>query len=117
MWAKYEAGAEPGAKALAGMAAAGADVLFVLTGERTPGSPGLDVSEQLLVDNYRRCKPDGKAHLVQTSALLAAGIDTAAARPRSAKSAESGTRQTSKGANAVQVAHAGGNVTVERVRR
>ncbi|WP_431287495.1 helix-turn-helix transcriptional regulator [Roseateles chitinivorans] len=31
MWAKYEAGSEPGAKALAGMAAAGVDVIYVLT--------------------------------------------------------------------------------------
>lgn len=36
MWAKYEAGSEPGAKALAGMAAAGVDVIYVLTSTQTP---------------------------------------------------------------------------------
>lgn len=41
MWAKYEAGSEPGAKALARMAAAGADVLYILHGTR--------LSEQELV--------------------------------------------------------------------
>ena len=35
MWAKYEAGAEPGAKALTGMAAVNVDVLYILTGTRT----------------------------------------------------------------------------------
>lgn len=35
MWAKYEAGAEPGAKAIAGMFAAGFDVKFILTGIRS----------------------------------------------------------------------------------
>lgn len=34
MWAKYESGSEPGAKAIAGMITAGIDVKFVLTGIR-----------------------------------------------------------------------------------
>lgn len=34
MWAKYEAGAEPGAKALAEMAKSHVDVTYILTGER-----------------------------------------------------------------------------------
>lgn len=34
MWAKYEAGAEPGARALAALAEAGFDALYVLTGKR-----------------------------------------------------------------------------------
>lgn len=34
MWAKWEAGAEPGAKALAAMAANGIDVLYILTGQQ-----------------------------------------------------------------------------------
>lgn len=37
MWAKYEAGSEPGAKALAGMAAEGVDVIYVLTGQQALG--------------------------------------------------------------------------------
>lgn len=39
MWAKYEAGAEPGAAALARLAAHGVDVLYVLTGTRAGATP------------------------------------------------------------------------------
>lgn len=38
MWAKYEVGAEPGAKVLAALAAEGVDVDYILTG--TPARPG-----------------------------------------------------------------------------
>lgn len=34
MWARYEAGADPGATELARMAAAGMDVLYIITGTR-----------------------------------------------------------------------------------
>lgn len=74
MWAKYESGAEPGAKALAGMAAMGVDVHYVLVGERDASRPALDASERVLLEHYRRCSPEGRAHLVQSSALLAAGL-------------------------------------------
>jgi transcriptional regulator with XRE-family HTH domain len=70
---------------LAALAAAGTDVLYVITGSRDPDLPALDTSERLLVDNYRRCGPEGRAHLVQTSALLAAGMgapNAPAAQPR-----------------------------------
>jgi transcriptional regulator with XRE-family HTH domain len=70
---------------IAALAAAGTDVLYVITGSRDPELPALDTSERLLIDNYRRCGHEGRAHLVQTSALLAAGMgppNAPAAQPR-----------------------------------
>lgn len=43
MWAKYEGGSEPGAEVLARAQVAGVDVLYVLTGQRTP-QPGMTQS-------------------------------------------------------------------------
>ena len=74
MWARYEGGSEPGAKALAGMAAAGADVVYILIGERSSAQPAHDAAEQVLLDSYRRCAAQARQHLIQTAALLAAGI-------------------------------------------
>lgn len=50
---------------------------WVLTGDG--GAPALEAAEQLLVENYRRCTGPAKANLVQTSALLAAGLGEAEA--------------------------------------
>ena len=47
MWARYEAGAEPGANALSALAAAGADVLYILTGERSGAALSKDEGELL----------------------------------------------------------------------
>lgn len=74
MWAKYEGGAEPGAKALAGMAEMGIDVHYVLTGRPPVDRPLLDATERALVEAYRRCGPEARANLVQSAALLAAGF-------------------------------------------
>jgi transcriptional regulator with XRE-family HTH domain len=54
MWARYEGGAEPGAKALAGMAVAGADVLYILTGQRSQPVSASAISEgdRILLDNF-----------------------------------------------------------------
>ena len=72
--AKYEKGlATPSAAYLAAIAAAGADVLYILTGQRTEGTAS-DPAEQVLLDSYRRCKPDAKANLIQMAALLSAGV-------------------------------------------
>ena len=76
MWARYEGGSEPGAKGLAGIAAAGADVLYILTGQRNPTMPALDAAEQVLLDSYRRCKPEARVNLIQTAALLSAGLSS-----------------------------------------
>lgn len=53
MWAKWEAGAEPGAKALAAMAANGIDVLYILTGQRLTGARR-DEGEFMLGDAAER---------------------------------------------------------------
>lgn len=78
MWAKYEAGAEPGAKALAGMVLMGVDVIYILTGQldQSAASP-LAQDEAVLLDSYRRCTPAARGNLIQTAALLAAGVSTA----------------------------------------
>lgn len=111
--AKYEKGlATPSAAYLAAIAAAGADVLYILTGQRTEGTAS-DPAEQVLLDSYRRCKPDAKANLIQTAALLSAGID--AATPKRASASSSGVQVgnlTSTHDGAVQVGYAGGNVRV-----
>jgi len=70
MWAKYEKGAEPGAKALARMLAAGIDVLYVLTGERTaPEQDTLSPRERALVDNYRHTHPDQRKFIEQAAVI------------------------------------------------
>ena len=53
--AKYEKGlATPGAAYLAAIAAAGADVLYILTGQRTPvaGAVPISAGDQVLLDNF-----------------------------------------------------------------
>jgi transcriptional regulator with XRE-family HTH domain len=42
------------------LSAAGADVLYILTGERS-GSAALTPQESALLDNYRHCSPDAQA--------------------------------------------------------
>lgn len=107
--AKYEKGlAMPGAAYLAAIAAAGADVLYILTGQRNGGA-ATDPAEQVLLDSYRRCKPDAKANLIQTAALLSAGMDAA---PKKRASAVQVGNLTSTHEGAVQVGYAGGNVRV-----
>jgi len=57
---RYERGENiPGGDVLAKMAEAGADVLYILTGNRTP-LPGLTHEESALLDNYRHSPPDGR---------------------------------------------------------
>lgn len=75
MWGKYERGkAVLGSEVLFRFAAAGADIQYVVTGIRSGTVPALDTAERLLLENYRRCTPKAQANLVQTSALLAAGL-------------------------------------------
>lgn len=67
----------PTAVQLAQLAAAGADVLYILTGQRTGGaSPpaparALARDEEILLDNYRHCPPDARAAIKATSDALA----------------------------------------------
>jgi transcriptional regulator with XRE-family HTH domain len=64
--ANYEKGKRmPDAAYLAAIAAAGADVAYILTGVRTgeasaPPAPDLTPREAALLDNYRGCDEEGK---------------------------------------------------------
>lgn len=100
----YEAGeTSPSAKLLAALTSMGSDVGYLLTGERTGGvQPALDAAERVLLDNYRRCKPEGQAHLIQSSALLSAGL-ASAAPPAQAKPRPKA--QVSSGASVTQTFH------------
>lgn len=65
---------------LAAFAAAGVDVLYVVTGQRSQGAAEVDLlpaDERVLVDAYRRCNADAKRNLIQTAALLSAGMPSA----------------------------------------
>ncbi|WP_304351038.1 helix-turn-helix domain-containing protein [Comamonas testosteroni] len=64
----------PDSDYLAAVAAAGVDVLFVLTGRRQSDLPAGDASEQLLLENFRRCSLAARENLLQSSVLLAAGL-------------------------------------------
>lgn len=71
----YESGERlPDAAYLAAIAKAGADVVYVLTGQRDGSVPTLDAAERVLLDSYRRCQPEARAHLIKTGALLSAGL-------------------------------------------
>lgn len=62
---------------LALLEVAGADVNYILTGDRAGGAPSvpaLDAAEQVLLDSYRRCGATAKQNLIQTAALLSAGL-------------------------------------------
>ena len=69
MWGKYERGlATMGTDVLALFAAQGADVLYVLTGERSGAAPALSREEVELLDNYRHCPPDARKIVQAASA-------------------------------------------------
>jgi len=70
MWAKYEGGAEPGAKALARMLSAGVDVLYVLTGQRgTASRETLSTNERTLLDNYRHSSQKQKQFIEEAAVM------------------------------------------------
>ena len=116
----YEQGERaPDASYLGAIATAGADVLYVLTGTRAPTIPSMDTAERLLIDNYRRCSDDGKAHLLQTSTLLVAGLASGVKATRRKAAAEQpagvsigNMHNTTPGG--VQVGYAGGKVTIKK---
>ncbi|MFS9435480.1 helix-turn-helix transcriptional regulator [Citrobacter sp. C348] len=67
----YENGVrKPDSDYLAGIAAAGADVLYVLTGNRTPVAK-LSSEESALVEKYRASTPEHRSILDTVSAALA----------------------------------------------
>ena len=73
----YESGERsPDAVYLSEIAEMGVDVLYVLTGVKTP-QVTIPPDEQVLLDSYRRCNQQSRAHLIQTAALLSAGMSAA----------------------------------------
>lgn len=97
---------------LAALASADVDVLYVLTGLRHEAFPAADPSEQLLLENYRRCKLDAKQTLLQSSVLFAAGMGSASdsSKPTSTKSSEvRPITQRADGNGNVQIGSIGGN--------
>jgi len=63
MWGKYERGvAMPGGEVLSKLAQLGVDVVYVLTGEPSPGSaPLLNREHAALIDNYEHCTAEDQA--------------------------------------------------------
>ena len=79
---------------LEALATAGADVLYILTGQRSSAQPAHDAAEQVLLDSYRRCSSQARQNLIQTAALLAAGLSG---------SAGGGGEQVNTASGAVQI--------------
>lgn len=68
----YEKGVMPDAAYLAAIAAAGADVLYILTGNRSfIPPPALTPEEAALLDNYRNSPKAAREAIKATSDLLA----------------------------------------------
>lgn len=87
MWAKYEAGAEPKAGALASMAAAGIDVLYILTGQRSQPVPPqalLPEGDRILLDNFHAAPPQVQTGIETTLGAFAPGAGAAAKRGKAA---------------------------------
>jgi transcriptional regulator with XRE-family HTH domain len=74
----YEAGKRaPDANYMAAIAMAGADVLYILTGQRSqpvPASAALAPRERALLDNYEHADESGKK-IIEGTASLAAQSD------------------------------------------
>lgn len=73
----YEKGVRsPDAAYLAAVAAIGLDVLYVVTGERTPQPADcISVREAALLGFFRQLPEDEQANLVRTASALAATLD------------------------------------------
>lgn len=62
----------PNAVQMSALAAAGADVLYILTGQRMAGAvPALSRDEAIVIDHYRHCDDEGKAAIRQVGAVAA----------------------------------------------
>lgn len=117
----YETGErQPDALYLARLVELGVDVIYVLTGESMGGQPATDASEQLLLENYRRCALPAKQNLLQNSVLLAAGIG-AAQTPATSKSKTAATspgmHMSNVGDGNVQVGSVSGGLNVSAPRK
>ena len=106
----YEKGERhPDSAYLAAIAAAGADVLYVLTGQRSPSMPAADPAEQVLLDSYRRCSAQARQNLIQTAVLLSAGLPS---KPKAAPRGSAGG-QHNVGDNAIQIGSVSGEARVK----
>lgn len=97
-------GPSPNAVQLSALAAAGADVLYILTGQRAQGLPEADLlpaDERVLIDSYRRCNAEAKRNLIQTAALLSAGMGAAPAHKASGGQSTAGNHNVQVGSGAV----------------
>lgn len=104
----------PTAVQLAALAAAGADVLFVVTGQRSQAAAEVELlpsDERVLVDAYRRCNAEARRNLIQTAALLSAGMGAPVSQPAAPGG---GVRQTSHSNNAVQVHGSKNKISTKR---
>lgn len=93
----------PTAVQLRAAAAAGVDVLYVITSERSQPVAEMDLlpaDERALVDAYRRCNAEARRNLIQTAALLSAGMPPGAAPAAS--------KMVNKAAGSVQVGYQSG---------
>ncbi len=114
---RYEAGERnPDTVYLAALAHAGADVLYIVTGQRSQALPPeatLPQDERALLDAYRACAPEARRNLIATAALLGAGM-VASAPSTAPAPAPSKVRVSmdNNRAGAVQVGYAGGKVSV-----
>lgn len=104
----YESGERlPDAAYLAELLGLGVDLGYVLTGQRSPAMPAVDAAEQVLLDSYRRCKPEARVNLIQTAALLSAGLPPAVAKKTNAAS------QSVVGDNAIQIGSVTGKARIK----
>ncbi|WP_413466192.1 helix-turn-helix domain-containing protein [Hydrogenophaga taeniospiralis] len=94
---------------LAAFAEAGVDVLYVITGRRSLAVTEVDLlpsDERVLVDSYRRCNAEAKRNLIQTAALLSAGVPAARApKPSSG--------QNAVGDNNIQIGRVGSKARIK----
>lgn len=119
-WEKGESA--PDAVQLSAFAASGADVLYILTGQRSQGLPAqatLPPDEQVLLDSYRRCNSQGRQNLIQTAALLSAGMGVSPpTAPASVKHRPDmrGMNMNNNTPGGVQVGYAAGEVKIKKGR-
>ncbi len=112
----YERGVRvPDAAYLAQIAAAGVDVLYLLTGRRTPRhADGLGVAELSLLDSFTKADPAGRAALQAVAAIACRSTSTVAAAPSTTVNVGGDVGQSVSGD---QVNHAPVSFNVGRTRK
>jgi len=114
----YETDARrPDADYIALILAMGVDVAFVLTGTRGFEAPQVDAAEVALLESYRRCSPEARIHLIQTAALLSAGLSVGSqtqSQTRAPVMTNRSQNQVHIGDHGVQIGNGSGRVTIKR---